>query len=282
MSKHFTTKALYLLVTLFTFYTVWIVLLHTPLISPDSYLFDLFTDTYGVIAAVGGIIGLIISFKWGGVNSIVGRSIFLFSLGLIFHFLGQISFAAYRAIYQVDVPYPSFGEIFYFGSIPIYIYATWLIGEAAGVKYKLKVFKYQLISAMVVLGMVGASYYLFISQYDFSEYDWVLIFLEIGYPVGQAIYVSLAILALLLSKSLLGGVMRDKVVLVLWALIIQYIADTHFTYEALNETLYAGGLNDYLYIISYFIMAVALYKFKKLPEQLSERSIAARKENYHE
>jgi hypothetical protein len=89
--------------------------------------------------------------------------------------------------------------------------------------------------------------------------------LDFGYPFGQAIYISIAILAFLFSRRLLSGLMRPKILLILAALCMQYASDFTFLYQSHHNTWKAGGVNDYMYLIAYFIMTIALLSFFKLP-----------------
>ncbi len=82
--------------------------------------------------------------------------------------------------------------------------------------------------------------------------------LDFGYPLGQAIYVSLAILVAFLSRSTLGGVMRMPTLCLLYALVFQYFCDFTFLYQVQHGTWYVGGINDYMYFASYFFMTISL------------------------
>ncbi len=110
--------------------------------------------------------------------------------------------------------------------------------------------------------LLAYSYWVFLKGYEFDWSAPLKIFLEFGYPLGQAIYVSLAILTLFLTRGVLGGVMKNRVLFVLFALLMQYLADYTFLYQASQETWAAGGINDYMYLASYFIMALALLQFR--------------------
>ena len=85
--------------------------------------------------------------------------------------------------------------------------------------------------------------------------------LDFGYPFGQAIYVSIAILTLSLSKGLLGGLMKNKIFFLLSALIVQYIADFNFLYQAIQGTWVNGGYGDLIYMTAYFLLAMSLLQF---------------------
>lgn len=258
---------------LFLLYSLVIVALH--LIYPDRVgdYFDYYTDSYGVIAGIGGVLGLSFAHKWGGLKSLVGKSLVALSIGLVFQFLGQLSYAYFRYIYNIEVAYPSFGEIFYFGSIPLYILGTWYISLASGIKVRLAK-RSQLLLSLLFVSLISIvslfiSFSLFVSYYDFSDPDIVVILLEIGYPLGQAISISFTILAYILSRNILGGQMKNKVILILIALVLQYIADIYYTYDIYTETFYSGGLSDYLYILAYFIMGIGLFKLGGVPDTIS-------------
>jgi hypothetical protein len=94
--------------------------------------------------------------------------------------------------------------------------------------------------------------------------------LDFGYPLGQAIYVSIAMLTLIISRKALGGIMREPMAFLLIALVVQYLSDFMFLYQVSNEQWYVGGLNDYMYLISYFLMTLGLIQlgatFQKIDE----------------
>ena len=257
-----------IIIVIFLFYSLGSVLLHLLFPNKDSNLYNYFTDSYGIIAGIGGYLGYRIADKWGGLNSKVGRAVIAFSLGLVFQFLGQLSYSYYRYVSGIEVPYPSFGDLFYLLSIPTYIYASWLIIVMSGAKVKFMEVKYKFLSLIVVAISLTIAYYLILSSHDFSNSDLILVALELGYPVGQAIFLSFSLIALILSRSILGGLMKPVINSVLFALVFQYIADMYFTYEVLNESLYAGGLSDYIYIVAYTLMAVAIYEFGEVPARV--------------
>jgi hypothetical protein len=57
---------------------------------------------------------------------------------------------------------------------------------------------------------------------------------------------------------MLGGAMRTPMLLFIVALVAQYVAEFTFLYQSLNGLFVGGGLADYLYLTSYFLMAVSL------------------------
>jgi hypothetical protein len=246
---------------IFIFFSVWWLILQYPQTKTES-LNSAFGATYGIIALWGAICGLIISRLWGGAKSIMGKAIIVFSLGLLLQEFGQLSYFYYFFIKHVDVPYPSLGDIGYFGSVLMYIYGAVLLANAAGVHFTLRSIgkKIQAIAIPVIMLLVG--YYLFLKGYQFDWGNPIKVFLDFGYPLGQAVYVSIAVLTYLLAGGILGGIMRSKVLWILFALIAQFAADYTFLYQTNNGTWTAGQINDYMYLFAYFIMALALIQLR--------------------
>ena len=233
-----------------------------------EYLYETFSDTYGVVAFLSGIYGLKLSKSWGYTKSLVGKSIFLFALGLIAQGFGQITYSFYYLVLGVEVPYPSIGDLGYFGSIPLYAFGIWFLGRASGMLHTLKSCKGVLISVFVPLVLLIASYAFFLSGYEISETPLLVIFFDFGYPLGQAIYLSLAVTVYLLSRRVLGGIMKDRVLILLSALLAQYAADFTFLFRANREIWVAGGINDFMYLIAYALMFLALVYVESALEQI--------------
>jgi hypothetical protein len=229
-----------------------------------SYLnvYDYYTYTYGLVALLVSIPGFYASCTYGFTRSILGKSLLLFSLALLFQFFGQLTFAYYSFYLGIDNPYPSLMEVFYFGSLPIYILAIWYLARSTGTLGSVRVFKRNWVPAILIpFIMVCLAYYLFIYGYDYSDTTPLIVFLDFGYPLLQAIQVSLAVVTYLVSAKILGGVLKKPILLTIAALVVQYIADVVYTVRTFNETWQSAGVSDLLYLISYFMMGFALYHY---------------------
>lgn len=134
--------------------------------------------------------------------------------------------------------------------------------SASGGKVSLKSFKHQMIAIIIPLGMLLFSYMLFLRSYEIDFSQPIRLFLDFGYPLGQALYVSAAILTYTVSKNILGGIMRKKIIFIIIAFIAQYAADFNFLYQSSRGTWYNGGYGDYLYLVAYFIMVLGILQFR--------------------
>ncbi len=254
----------------FVFFTLWWLFLQV--VTPgESSNHRLFGALYGVIALLGGIFGMDVARRWGGVQSIIGKSILMFSLGLLAQEFGQIVYSYNHYFLNKEGMYPSLGDLGYFGSIPLYIYGVYLLGKASGVKVGLVSFERKLQAVIIPLIILVAGYVLFLEEYKFDWSQPIKTFLDFGYPLGQAIYVSLAILVYLLSRGILGGIMKKAILFILFALCFQFLADYTFLYQSSKGTWHVGEINDYMYLVAYFVMTLALLQFNIVLKRLREK-----------
>ncbi|MEK7194132.1 MAG: hypothetical protein AAB660_00390 [Patescibacteria group bacterium] len=231
---------------------------------------QLWAASYQILAIFGAIAGFFISKFWGGYNSTVGRAILMFSVGLLFQSFGQSVYSYYIYFAQIDVPYPSIGDVGFFGSIFFYIYGAFLLSKASGMQISLKSFDKKMQAFFIPLVVLALSYLAFLRNYEFDLSNKLKIFLDFGYPLGQALYISIAILVFMLSYKYLGGLMKKPLSLLLFALAFQYFSDYSFLYQASRGSWLVGGINDLFYAISYFLMSIALIyigvTFRKIQE----------------
>lgn len=245
-------------VAFFIFFTVWWVILQFMNLPPESDYNQLWGGTYGVVALWGGICGVIIAQKWGGFHSVMGRSILFFALGLLSQEIGQVAYTYYISFLHQPVPYPSIGDFFFYITIPFYIIAVINLARASGIHISLRSFRIKLQSLLIPTGILLISYFFFFQQYEFDWSQPLKTFLDLGVPVGQAIYISFAILTYALTRGVLGGLMKSKVLFILFALLAQYVADWTFLYQASREIWYTGGINDYMFFCAYVLMTLSL------------------------
>lgn len=217
-----------------------------------------FGAIYGTMSLIGAIWGIKTAKKWGGIRSIMGKAIILFSLGLLAQEFGQASLSIIDYIFNIPGSYPSIGDIGFFGSIPLYILGVLYLAKASGVRIGLKSMKNKIQAIVIPLIILIIGYSLFLNKYEFDWSKPLKIFLDFGYPLGQATYISLTLLTYLLSRKVLGGVMKNKILLILLALTVQFIADYTFLFQTNNGSWAVGEINDFTYLIAYFLMTLGL------------------------
>ena len=224
-------------------------------------------NLYVGIAFIGATVGLKIAVSLGFNKSYIGKSILYFSLGLFAQVFGQIVYAYYILVKQVQIPYPSLGDIGYFGTIPLYTAGVIYLAKALGVKLIMKSYSQAISSIILPTLMLLVSYVNLLMNYQTSHTALLTMLLDFGYPLGQSVHISVAILILSLSKGVFGE-MKNKIRFIILALIAQYISDYTFIYQANEGIWITGGINDYMYFISYTLMSLSILQFATIQSKL--------------
>lgn len=223
---------------------------------------NFFGALYPVVPLIGGIYGLYVArTKWGGSGSYIGKAISFLSYGLLAEVFAQWAWSYYTIVQGVQIPYPSIADIGYFAIVPFYSYAMYNFAKAAGVSLGLRSLFGKILAIVVPIIMFLVAYFMFLKNIQIDPSNPIKTFLDFGYPGFEVIAVSLAILTYSLSANFLGGIMRSKILFVIFALVFQYITDSTFLYQVANETYFNGGIVDLLYTISFTIMALAVINF---------------------
>lgn len=252
----FKTKMGLLTTALFIFFFgLW---LFNIFVTKSEAITTFITDFYFLVALAGASAGFYIAKAWGGYKSTFGKSISFFSLGLLAQSFGQITYAFYHYVLGEDNPYPSIADLGFGATIPLYIFGIYFLAKTCGIKFsKLSPVNW-LVSVAVPAVFLVATYFLFLKDYVF-EFSPLQTFLDLGYPIGDALYVSFAVVTLiLLSRNSMGGLLKPRVVLLITALILQFIADFTYIYETIAGTWVAGGFSDILYLFAYFSVALSI------------------------
>ncbi|MDO8570106.1 MAG: hypothetical protein Q7R97_00790 [Candidatus Daviesbacteria bacterium] len=229
-------------------------------IGSENYLFG---TVYPILSLIGGINGLLISRIYGGWSSVIGKGIIFLSLGLLGQTFGQFIWTYYNVIAKIEVPYPSLADFGYFALIPAYTLAAWMFAQAAGAKFSLRTSGGKIIALFIPLIAIVIADILFLKNIGIDLSTPIKTFLDFGYPLGEIIPVSIALFTLTLSRNLLGGSMRNKILYLIGAFFFQFLTEYAFLYTAGDGTYINGGWNDLMYATSYTIMSLGIITFRK-------------------
>lgn len=229
---------------------------------PENYWFNL---SYGLIALTGSVHGLYLSYRiWGGHKSVIGRGIIFLSLGLLGEWFGNVAWGYGNIILKEALPYPGIADIGFFSIIPLYALASLNFAHAAGAKFSLQNINGKLLAIAIPLLMVSVAWYFFLKDIPFDLSNPIKLFLDYGYPGGEAITVSITLLTYQLTRKLLGGKMRAKVLFVILALIAQYVTDYSFLYSAGKSLYYNANFVDLMYATSLTLMTLCIISYRAI------------------
>lgn len=255
-----------LIAIIFIFFTIFWIILQIK-VKPNNFGYHLFGDTYFIVALLGGLWGITTAKKWGEGKSSMGKAIFLFSLGLLFQTFGQIAYSFYDIFLHIGIPYPSIGDVGYFGYIPLYIYGILLLARASGVKIGLYSVKKNLKILFVSIIILGISYFFILQQYTFNWHNPIKIILDFGYSLGDITYVYFALLTYIQIKTIKKGIMKNKILIILVAFIVFYLADFIFVIQANRKTFIIGQTSDYIYFMAYLLMTLGILRLNHFMKQ---------------
>jgi hypothetical protein len=162
----FKNKIQILLTLVFLVYVAWWASFQS-VVEQQGISVQRFGATYGVVALIGAVTGILASRKWGGYKTVVGRALLFYSLGLLAQEAGQIIYTYYIYGAKIQIPYPSWGDLAYFGSVILYIYATVLLAKSVGVRFSLKTKRYKLLALIIFAAILTTSYWVFLHQHTY-------------------------------------------------------------------------------------------------------------------
>lgn len=223
-----------------------------------------FYGYYSSIALSGGIYAVRLSIKrWGGLKSVIGRGIIGLGAGLLGQGFGLLVWTYYNLGIKVDLPYPSLADVGYFALIPAYAFAALMFAKAAGAQFSLRERRGKLQVLVVPIVAFLVAYGLFLRKVGIDTANPVKAFLDIGYPMGEIIPVSIALLTLTLSHHLLGGTMRNRIRYLVFAFFFQFLTEYTFLYIVGAGLFTDGGISDLMYLTSYTIMSLGIISFSE-------------------
>ncbi len=261
----FKNKLAYLLIFLYVAQLVWWVAMKSYHPSDtEKFYFNL---VYGNIALVSLISAFVIAHrKWGGWHSLIGRMLIFLGLGLLMEWLGILMWFYYN-LSGADVPYPSFADIGYFGLVPMYIAGSYVLARASGLHFALKSNIGKFVVCLLPLAALTAAILIFLRNVGYSSDGPLRLFFDIGYPVGEIIPATLALMVLLLStKMLSGGVMKSRILWLVFAFVMQFTAEYIFLYQAGAGTYQNANIADMLYATSYLVMGLGILSFDQIEQ----------------
>lgn len=229
---------------------------------------------FGLVPLFGGLIGMIRSKIWGRFQSVLGKAVFFFSLGLFCWGFGELIWSYYNFFESEPAPYPSIADIGFAPSIFFWIVGTWFLAKAAGASFAFRKNRWaKAVAAIVPILLAGIAYYMLVEV----ARDGVLVpegetplkvLLDISYPLGDFLALTFALVVFMLSSKYLGGYYRWPIASILVGLAVMYFGDFSFSYTTTTGTFYNANWGDLLLASGNFLMTVGILGFVTTPPQL--------------
>jgi len=261
MRKNIVTGLLVLNYLLAVTVVVWLYTTGTT----EGMLNDLYGVLFlGFIPLLGGINGLVIAQRWGGTRSAVGRGIWFLSLSLISWALGTYIFSGvYNFLLQVEVPYPSFADVGYVLSLPLWVIGIVELSRATGAQYGLRSSRGKFLFFLIPIAIIVVSYYLLVvvargGSFDFTDSGAMKVFFDLAYPLGDVLILTLATLVYGLSYNYFGGIYKQAIYIILAGFVLMYFADFSFSYTTTLEAWHPGDWVDLLFTTAMLALSLGV------------------------
>jgi hypothetical protein len=229
----------------------------------------LYSFLFGLIPLFAGIVGLVRFKVWGGLKSAIGKAVFFISLGIFCWGAGETIWSYYNFVLNVAAPYPSLADIFFAPSIFFYGLGAFFLSKATGAKFGLrnKAARWFVIAAPFIIAIF--SYYLLVLvaragvlvPADETALKTVL---DIVYPLGDFVGLTIAVIVSGLSFKYLGGKYIYDIYAILLGLGVMFIADTVFSYTTTVGTYYNADFGDLILSTGTFLLSFGLLGFYAL------------------
>lgn len=253
---------LYLITSLF-----WIVLViiakSAAVAEQTLYTLRLYTQWPLVfIPLVGGLLGIKNSRHWGGVKSIMGRSSFFLSIGLMAWAGGMVFWNYYIFFTDIEIPYPSLADVGFVLGLLFLVCGIVYLSKAIGVRFALRNKKGKALLFIIPIVVILISIYLLVivARGGSIAYDdsFLKLFFDLLYPLGDVLILAVISLVYLLSREYLGGVYKGPILVLLVGFLLFYFSDFLFSYTTTQETYFNGHFVDFLFTTTMFILSLGL------------------------
>jgi len=200
---------------------------------------------------------------WNNIGSRISKIWFCFTLGMVFWFLGELGWAVYAVFLGVEIPFPSFADLFWLaGYLPLFL-ALLLYLEVFQPAITVKSF---LMSGSIVAAMSAVIFSSLMVPVlaDAWRHDALTVGISLAYPALDLFLFLEAILGLsVFTVTSLKGRIGVPWRFMNAAILLNVFGDMIFSYTTLNGTYYNGHPMELLYHAGYVLFALAFYVHKK-------------------
>ena len=231
--------------------------------SENTFQNYFFGFIFGLIPLVGGVVGLRNSQSWGGLKSVMGRATAFLSLGLLSWSLGSLIWAYYNFFGAIEVPYPSWADLAYVVSWPLWAWGAIELSRATGAKFSLRKRGGKLALLAISAAVISVSYYLLVvaargGELVVGDGGALKTFFDLAYPIGDVVILSLSLIAFGLSLKYFGGKFKTPILILLAGFVLNYFADFAFSWTTLHETFYVGSWVDVLFMSAMTALSIGV------------------------
>lgn len=226
---------------------------------------------FGLTPLIGGIVAALNGRVWGGLQTAMGRAVFFIGFGMFLWGGGEMVWSYYNFFLAEPAPYPSFADIGFAPSIYFYGLGAVFLSQVTGAKFGLRSKFAKWFVILVPIIMIPLSWYILVTVARGGVLippgeTPLKIVLDIVYPLGSLIALSIAVIVSGLSFKYMGGKYRFSIISVFLGLLVMFIGDTHFSYATTVGTFHNANIGDLLLTTGTFLLTFGALGFYRVPE----------------
>lgn len=239
----------FLVLILSIIYSLWLSTL-------SSHTTD-FNYLYNIIGSLNflqaGVTGIYLSTKFKE-----NKSIYIsLGLGSLSYFIAQCTWYFYNTVYQTEVPYPSYTDLFFL----IYYLSITLAGIMTMLKIKLDFNLGKILEILVVALVIMLITHSFMDSVSSSSPATLIeSILNYAYPAMDAVLISLTLAAI---RSQYGRV-QPMLLYFMASFIMLTFGDTIFSYQTSIDVYYNGNFVDVFFTLSGYFLAMGIINMPSL------------------
>lgn len=227
-------------------------------VLPQNVIYlSTFSKTIVVYSLIGFLSSVEAYYYWGNPASYLGKSFRMFSAGLFFTFIGQLSYTYTYLDVLSSNPYPNYIELFFLLSLICYLVGAYFLGRNIELKLPTQKSQRAFLYCLGVCLFLACLMILITIDSSISSMG-VLLLLEVFYPIGQIAIISILLSFTFFSLSLFAKEFFPGMLILFMAFVANYLADLLFTFLSYNRLWRPGDLSDLLYGLSYVLIGYAM------------------------
>jgi len=200
---------------------------------------------------------------WESIGSRLSKIWLCFTVGMMLWFLGELGWAIYTMVLNIEIPYPSIADVFWLiGYVPLFI-ALLLYIDLIQPAISGKMF-FMAAAFVAVASAVSFTLLMLPVLAGASEQDMITLGISLAYPGLDLILFLEAVLGLLVfTFTMLKGRVGRAWFFINFAILSNVVADGAFSYTTMDGTYYNGHPLELLFHFGYLLFALAFYVHSK-------------------
>jgi hypothetical protein len=250
----------------------WTVLLVTY--TREGFHNFFYSFLFGLTPLIGGLIAMMNSKVWGGFKTAIGKAVFFVGFGMFLWGAGEMVWSYYNFFLGEPAPYPSIADLGFAPSIFFYgigaLYLSRVTGAILGLRSNMARF-FVILTPLITIPF---SWYILVivargGVLIPSGETPLKVILDIAYPLGSLIALSVAVIISGLSFKYMGGRYKLSILSVLAGLFVMFIGDTIFSYTTTVGTFYNANYGDLILTAGTFLLTFGVLGFYRYREPIN-------------